>query len=459
MSLKPLAFVAMPFGRKWDADRRQEIDFDDLYARCIVPAANAAGVDVLRADEEVGGGFVHLALYERLLLAEIVIADVTLANANVFYELGIRHAARPRATIMLFCQDSALPFDVRPLRAIPYRLTDQGRVSDADAEPLIRRLTDKLQAALTEETPDSPLFQLIPNYPGITLPHEATETFRGRVRYVAAKRTEIETARHHSDRTTALRTLQQLQQEVLTGTPPPELLVYLLLAYRDLSAWDAMIALVDASPEPVRTNSTVREQYAWALNRRQHPGDRPRAIQELEKLVQTRGPNPETCGLLGRIYKDLYDEAAAAGDPRADSYLEQAIAWYRQGFEADPRDYYPGINLALLLVEQGTPTALQELACILPVVQFAVGRRGGLQASSPWDLATILHVAVLQGDGPVIERACRRFAAAATHRWMVETTLKDLRRLGKRFPAIDRDPTQVHTVIAQLEAVQAQLPG
>jgi len=51
---------------------------------------------VIRADEERGGGIIHKPMYERLLLAEIVIADLTFASANVFSELGVRHAARPR---------------------------------------------------------------------------------------------------------------------------------------------------------------------------------------------------------------------------------------------------------------------------------------------------------------------------------------------------------------------------
>ena len=94
---RPLLFVAMPFGRKRDPSGLLEIDFDAIYNRAIIPAAAAADVEVIRADEERGGGLIHKPMYERLLLAEIVIADLTFANANVFYELGVRHAAKPRS--------------------------------------------------------------------------------------------------------------------------------------------------------------------------------------------------------------------------------------------------------------------------------------------------------------------------------------------------------------------------
>src|SRR3954454_14122819 len=116
----------MPFGRKRDATGRMEIDFDAIYKQAIEPAAKAAGVDVIRADEERGGGIIHKPMYERLLLAEIVVADLTFANANVFYELGVRHAARPRSTILMYAQIGQLPFDVAPIRAIPYKLDDDG---------------------------------------------------------------------------------------------------------------------------------------------------------------------------------------------------------------------------------------------------------------------------------------------------------------------------------------------
>ena len=62
-------------------------------------------------------------MFERLILCEYAVADLTTANANVFYELGVRHAVRPWSTVLLFAEGgSQLPFDVAPLRALPYSL-------------------------------------------------------------------------------------------------------------------------------------------------------------------------------------------------------------------------------------------------------------------------------------------------------------------------------------------------
>ena len=77
-------------------------------------------LDPIRADEEQTGGIIHKAMYERLMLCEYAVADLSLLNANVFYELGIRHAIRPYSTITLFESSSRLPFDVNFLRSLPY---------------------------------------------------------------------------------------------------------------------------------------------------------------------------------------------------------------------------------------------------------------------------------------------------------------------------------------------------
>lgn len=96
--MKPLCFVLMPFGRKQDGTGKI-IDFDAVYQQIISPAVVAAGLEPLRADEEQVGGTIHKPMYERLMLCEFAVADVTGANPNVYYELGIRHAIRPRSTV------------------------------------------------------------------------------------------------------------------------------------------------------------------------------------------------------------------------------------------------------------------------------------------------------------------------------------------------------------------------
>src|SRR3954464_8896939 len=127
---RTLCFVLMPFGKKPVA-AGSLVDFDAVFRDFIAPTIEAAGLEPLRADEEMTGGIIHKPMFERLILCEYAVADLTTANANVFYELGARHAVRLWGTILLVAAGGTqLPFDVAPLRAIPYQLGPDGKPSN-----------------------------------------------------------------------------------------------------------------------------------------------------------------------------------------------------------------------------------------------------------------------------------------------------------------------------------------
>ena len=75
-------------------------------------------------------------MFERLILADYAVADLTGANANVYYELGMRHGIRPSTTVPIFAMGELMPFDVAPMRALPYRLglVKRGNVLSDEAE-------------------------------------------------------------------------------------------------------------------------------------------------------------------------------------------------------------------------------------------------------------------------------------------------------------------------------------
>src|ERR1700719_3060294 len=61
---------------------------------CATPPARR------RRSSDRSAGMIHKAMFERLILSEYAIADLTILNANVYYELGVRHAARPQTTVL-----------------------------------------------------------------------------------------------------------------------------------------------------------------------------------------------------------------------------------------------------------------------------------------------------------------------------------------------------------------------
>jgi len=425
-----LCFVDMPFGRKSDPKTGVEVDFDQIYNKAIKPAVEEAGLECIRGDEERTGGIIHTAMFARLLLCEFVVADLTTANPNVFYELGVRHAAKPYTTIPIFATIGGLPFDVNLVRAIPYDL-ENGLLTDDSSQKLKNGLKDRIRRALEGPVAeDSPLFQLFNDFPGIQMSHELTDVFRDRVEYSMEFRGKLQAARSCSSTKEALSKLNAIEKELGDlKVVESGILVDLLLSYRDVSAWDAMLSLYEQLPADVKGAVMVRQQYALALNRWAQPGDREKATIVLQTLLEERGASAETYGILGRVYKDLYKEAKQAGKLTAKGYLEKAIEAYTKGFECEPVDYYPGVNAINLLLQEGSEEAQQQAERLTPLVSFAVARKGGASSSDYWDLATVLELAMIGRDEKVALHVLPKVLIAAEAGWMVKTTADNLELL------------------------------
>lgn len=456
--LRRTCFIDMPFGKKKDLASATEIDFDQIYETAIEPAVHDAGLIAVRGDRERTGGIIHLPMFGRLLLSDVVVADLTLGNPNVFYELGIRHTARPFTTVPIFATIHPLPFDVNLVRAIPYSL-DHGNLTPEAAAALRAALRQRLESALREAaSADSPLYQLIPHLTQLPLPHQVTEIFQQEVRHTEQFRERLAAARAQSTRQekrdalfaieTSLGDLKQARLEILAD---------LLLSYRDVSAWDDMVRLAAALPDELQRNLMVRQQWALALNRRNQPGDRDRARRMLTDIVAKQGPDPETLGILGRIYKDQYREAKSSGSALAAGALDLAIETYVQGFESDPRDYYPGVNAITLLFLRGDPASLEQMARLEPSVSFAVARRGGASSTDYWDLATVLEISVLRADWSMAARTLPKVLLQAGAAWNLQTTLDNLLMIREAYAARAASTAELDSLLDALRARISEL--
>src|SRR4051812_993432 len=136
------AFIVMPFGRKKAPDG-SEIDFDEIYTGLLKPAVEAAGLRPHRADSERRGGSIHADMFQDLLLAEFVVADLTIDNPNVWYEIGVRHALRSSGAVLTYALRDRLPFDLAGQRM--QRYTIKGGQPDPDK---LEQERDGLTAAI-----------------------------------------------------------------------------------------------------------------------------------------------------------------------------------------------------------------------------------------------------------------------------------------------------------------------
>jgi len=459
MGLRAVCFVDMPFGKKPDLASGVEVDFDGVYGGAIEPAINECNLEAIRGDRERTGGIIHAPMFGRLLLSDFVIADLTLANPNVFYELGIRHTARPFTTVLIYSPIHSIPFDVGMARAIPYAL-EGGKLTGESAQKLKSDIKTRLEEAIRgAASQDSPLYQLIPTFPKIDLPHEVTDIFQDQVRHSEEFRNLLADARAKGSDKERLAALEKIQQSLGDlKTAQSEILVDLMLSYRDVSAWDQMVSLADGFGDYLKANAIVRQQLALALNRRNQAGDRDRAQRILEDLMK-KGPDPETLGILGRVHKDRYRELKAKGSFLAPAALDDAIDAYRKGFESDPRDYYPGVNAITLLVEKGDADSLKEADRLVPLVSFAVARRGGASSSDYWDLATTLELNAIGNDWSMAGRVLPKLLAAGKASWMIKTTRDNLAMLRAARGRAGQSTAQLDEIIGHFETRYQELCG
>ena len=438
MAERPLCFIIMPFGLKKDPGGGPDIDFDHIYNQAIQPGIETAGIVPVRADEERIGGIIHKPMFERLLLCDYAVVDLTTGNPNVFYELGVRHAVRPATTLTLFARQQQIPFDVAYTRALPYDLGPQHNFGDAEATQLrtaiTARLKDLRNRAVNEPDVDSPLFQLLQGYQAPDIARLKTDTFREQVSYARDLKHRLAIARDARD-TAQIRALEASlgpADAVEAGV-----FVDLFLSYRAVQDWPAMIDLYERLPAALKRSVLIREQLGFAHNR---AGNRDEALRILKDIIAEQGPSSETCGLIGRVYKDKWTEARQAErGAEAKGYLRQAIDVYVQGFETDWRDAYPGINAVTLLDIQGNEASLKMKHEMLPVVRYAVIQR--LKSSQPdyWDYATLLELAVLEQDESSATEYLSAALAAVREPWEPETTRNNLLmiRAARRDRGID----------------------
>ena len=111
-------FVVMPFGTVNIGG--VERDFDRVYQYLIRGAAERAGWSVLRIDEVRGTGSIPNQYLRELLQADLVLADISVPNANVFYEVGIRHAISPTGVLLIASKGTVTPFDLQHQRILFY---------------------------------------------------------------------------------------------------------------------------------------------------------------------------------------------------------------------------------------------------------------------------------------------------------------------------------------------------
>ncbi|MGD9192766.1 MAG: hypothetical protein PVH58_12645, partial [Desulfobacterales bacterium] len=328
------AFIVRPFGVK------NGIDFDRVDRDLIRPALKALKISGGTTGEFIQQGNIRTDMFEQLLIADLVVADISIHNANAFYELGIRHAFRDKRTFLIKSEGDEVPFDLKTDRYMQY---------DAD-DPAVNlsTLIDALKATLDSQKQDSPVFQLLPGL------HPTDPT---KFQVVPLDfREEVEQAESSKNKGY----LQLLSAEVdgfAWTTMGLRLIGHAQFQLKDLrgakATWEAVRKFNDMDLEANTLLGTIYQRL----------GDLVRSDQALERALQNTGMSSwdraEIRALMARNaktlwekdWKDVQDVDAVQEEALVSPHLEKSFDLYRKGFVDDRNHFYSGLNaLAMVTV-------------------------------------------------------------------------------------------------------------
>ena len=419
----PVCFMIMPYGRKptqAEAGRGPaEIDFNALWDRGYVPTIKALGYEPVRADQDTGGLIVSQML-ERIYFADLVLADMTIPNGNVYYEVGIRHAAQKTGCVLLAADWSKQLFDVVQMRAIRYPLAE-GSITEATAAAFQTAIEDHIKSLCVGI---SPMHQSIPGYPSNVDPRKATTT-RDQMAELAAFQTEVRAVRAAPPKERMQRAQDLIARK---GNPPATypMALALLMLLRDSAStaanWTVVLDFVRKLPPRFADEPEIQENRAFAAAQ---TGNDVQAIAELETLIDLIGPTPERLGLLGGRYKRLAN-AAAASEAEQRQALDKAIAYYEQGMELDLNAYYCSSNLPRLYRKRAKPGDYERAQTVVRLAIAACERAKRLQVADEWVRPTLLGAAFDLGDPDKAEELADAVIAEGAPKWKVNSVLHDL---------------------------------
>lgn len=447
--VRPHAFVIMPFGKKKGGDGSL-YDFNAIYTQLIKPALEMAGFEAFRADEETTSGDILTDMFQELLLADLCIADMSIDNANVFYELGIRHAFRKRGIVHIQAGRAYMPFDVFNVRTIPYHITPEGVPDPAFLEKdkvAISRVTRDTWASEVD-TIHSPIFNLLD---GLVEPDRKT------------LRTPLATGfwreyNEWKDRLTIAQRQKRigdillLTEEISNPFIKEEAIVEAGLALKNMGRHELALTQYRKGLEINSRNLTFRREEAFNLNRL---GRVDEAIVRIENLLVDFPRDTEAVAYLGRIYKEMWRDSWKWVEDKQlrlqtafESYhwLLKSFETYLKGYRLDLDEIYPGVNaltLGTILVHladqfddktQPDPE-IHGVRELLPELRgsllFALETKAVDEKADYWTLISLAELRVLTAQ--VTQQVTRAYRKALTasrrNQFFLQSSLAQLEML------------------------------
>nr|XP_015204274.1 PREDICTED: mitogen-activated protein kinase kinase kinase 6 isoform X2 [Lepisosteus oculatus] len=377
--------------------------------------------------------------------ADVAVVEMSdsFCQPSLFYHLGVRESFSMSNNVILYCNKQqadlqALKEQCGSYTFIPYMVSPQGKVFACDVG-MMKCLSEFLQPSFKIEPLLTPLVDCLIKLLDSVHIHSC-EYFRETIQH------DIRVARERYSGSELSQELGKIQQrldsvELLSA----DVVMNLLLSYRDVQDYDAMIKLVEtlnSLPTCVLAMQlNIKFHYAFALNRRNSPGDRQKALAVILPVVQSeeRVASDLYC-LCGRIYKDMFISSGFTDL----SSRDQASDWYSRAFRSEPT-LHSGINNVVLLMAAGHKFETSiELRKIGVKLSSLLGRKGSLEKMQfYWDVGFYLGASILANEHKKVIPASEKLYKLKAPIWFLGSVMETY-LMFKQFshPPEEKSPSQ-----------------
>lgn len=307
--MKKTCFVIIGFGTKTDFETGRRLNLDRTFENIIKPVFDDLDILCYRACDLEQSGVIDKKMYENILKADFVVADISTLNPNAIYELGVRHALKPNTTIVIAEDKLKIPFDINHVFIHSYKHLEED-IGVTEAERFKTHLNKQVKKFIKEPEIDSPIYTFMPNLIPPSFTEDEIEDIKESIDKSHSTSDLVELAEKKKNEK-KYNVAKDLLKDALINKPKDSFIIQRL----------ALITYKSKEPSELE-----------ALNE---------ALGYLDDLNPIDTTDPETLGLLGAINKRLYEQT------NDENYLEKSRHFYERGFYVK-QDYYNGINVAFL---------------------------------------------------------------------------------------------------------------
>uniref|UniRef100_A0A3Q3KVU3 mitogen-activated protein kinase kinase kinase n=1 Tax=Mastacembelus armatus TaxID=205130 RepID=A0A3Q3KVU3_9TELE len=421
-----------------NGETSQQNNAESMALQCLKDACDTVGSKL----ETVNFGkldFGETTVLDSFYNADIAVVEMMDAfrQPSLFYHLGVRESFSMANNIILYCDTNS--DSLQSLQEIicqknttcsanytfiPYMVTPHNKVYCCESS-LMKGLTELMQPSF--EMLLGPIcMPLLDRFIQLLKVSQANshqyfrETILNEIRKARELYTGMELASELSRIQQRLDNVECLSVDIV---------INLLLTYRDIQDYDSIVKLVETLEKlptfDLVAHPHVKFHYAFALNRRNLPGDRQKALDVMLPLVQEEEQvASDIYCLVGRIYKDMFLESHFTDTQSRD----KGILWFKKGFESEPT-LHSGINYAVLLLAAGHQFDTSfELRKVGVKLSSLLGKKGSLdKLQSYWDVGFFLGASILACDNTRVIQASEKLFKLKAPIWylcsLVETIL------------------------------------